>query len=134
MLCVKCGSPIPDGYSNCPYCGSTPDSSFVQPSAQPVMQPEQSTPFVRKNGMATAGLVCGIIAAALYMIVIVSGLKDSADMILALAIHPQILGVVFSSVGIAKSRIFGSKGRAIAGLIISICASVLMIIAMAVSS
>lgn len=122
MVCTKCGSIIPDGYTSCAYCGTPVNVSVSQTPVQPVSQPVQSEPFVRKNGMATTGLVFGIITVVVSFILLVSGLDNTAkETFSTLMVHPAILGIIFSSVGIAKSRIFGGKGKAITGLILSIC-------------
>ena len=131
MVCTKCGSIIPDGYTSCAYCGTPVSVSNPQNPVQSVVQPVQSAPFIRKNSMATTGLVFGIITVVVSFILIVSGLDNTVkETFSTLMVHPAILGIIFSSIGIAKSRIFGGKGKAVTGLILSICGFIMCFAAM----
>lgn len=134
MVCTKCGSIIPDGYTSCAYCGTPVNVSVPQVSEQPIAQPVQGSPFIRKNSMATTGLVFAIITVVIaFILILLGGLEASTkSSLMTLSVHPAILGIIFSSVGIAKSRIFGGKGKAITGLILSICGFLMCFVGMVV--
>lgn len=136
MVCTKCGSIIPDGYTSCAYCGTPVSVSNPQTPVQTVVQPVQSAPFVRKNGMATTGLIFGIIAIVLACLPSAfSKMDDSTSgMVISAYINIMILGIIFSAIGNAKSRIFGGKGKAITGLILSISSFLFFIVSMTTMS
>lgn len=134
MFCGKCGNSIPDGDVFCSICGTSINDSPIQPSVQPAVQHVQTVPIViatpqtnqvnRKNGMATVGLVFGILASISSLATISSNSSDSFEFasIIMVVYSLAILGVIFSAIGISKSRKSGSKGKAVTGLILSICA------------
>ena len=136
MVCTKCGSIIPDGYTSCAYCGTPVNNSIPQNPVQPVVQPVQSAPFVRKNGMATTGLIFGIIAIALSTLLSAFGKFDDSVVGMTVSVYfsGMVMGIIFSSIGISKSRIFGGKGKAVTGLILSISSFLLFIVSMATMS
>lgn len=70
------------------------------------------------NGYAVAGLILGVIGAAVGLIPILAWL----------ALICGILGIVFGSMGIRRARATGGRGIAIAGLVLGILAVVLAII------
>ena len=148
MFCESCGSFIPDGQSFCSNCGAAAPQP-VQPAAQPV-QPLQGVPVTpqpayqepvyqqpayaqpvavtatataaattkRKNGMATAGMIFGILAVCFCWIPVFN-----------IFITPTLglLGLIFSIVGLVKKNVKG-KGMAIAGLILSVLATVFVVL------
>ena len=134
MFCGKCGNSIPDGDVFCSICGASINDSSNQPSVQQAVQSVQTVPIViatpqtnqvnRKNGMATAGLVLGILASVSSFATLSSSSSDSSEFsaIIFVVYSLAILGVIFSAIGISKSRSSGSKGKAVTGLILSICA------------
>lgn len=85
------------------------------PAHAPVLQAE-------KNGLATAGLVCGIVGIVLCWFPIVG-------------ILGALLGIVFGGIGLARAGNRGGKGRgaAIAGLVCGIVAFFLAAIAAAIA-
>ena len=134
MFCGKCGTSIPEGNSFCSNCGSPIDIPVAQPSGQTNVNPIQPTPIVmsapqpepikRRNGFATVGLMFGILA-ALFSLSFTSTLGSDANsgisLIIVITYPMSILGIVFSRIGISKSKNYGGKGIATAGLILSIC-------------
>lgn len=120
--CPYCGEEIPETATKCMYCTAwlkeeqpplqplvTPVQPIVQPQAQLQAAPVQ--PAKSKNGFGTAGLVLSILGLALFWVPIV-------DLIL------WFLGFLFSFIGMFKRP----KGKAIAGLIISVISIVVIII------
>ena len=118
--CPYCGEEIPETATKCMYCTAwlkeeqvpvqplvTPAQSQVQPQTEPV--PPQ--PVSRKNGIATAGLVLSILGLALCWM-------PFANVIL------WFLGILFSFIGVFKRP----RGKAIAGLIISVVSLVVIIV------
>lgn len=80
---------------------------YAQPVyTQPVVVAQQPAPAKRGNGMATAGLVFGILA---FVFSWIPGLYYGFG----------LLGLIFSIVGICKKKAPG-KGKAIAGLILAV--------------
>lgn len=136
MVCTKCGSTIPAGSTSCPYCNAAVDTSVIQSYGQPAIQPEQSTPFIRKNGMATTGLIFGILSTVFAVLPYsIKGMDDSTSgMLISVYFNLMILGIIFSAIGNSKSRIFGGKGKAITGLILSISSFLLFIVSIAMGS
>lgn len=156
MFCESCGSFIPDGQSFCSNCGTAAPQPIqqaqqpVQPAPQPAAQPVQAVPVTpqpayqepvyqqpvyvqpvavtataaaaatarRKNGMATAGMILGILAVCFCWIPAVN---------IVLTPLLGLLGLIFSIVGIAKKN-SGGKGKAIAGLVLSVLATVFVIL------
>ena len=131
MFCGKCGSFVPDGNTFCSNCGMVVDNSGYQNPRQFATPPVQAVPImmttpqpepVRKNGMATAGLVFGIITAVFSIAPFgINGTSDSDMVSVILVIYSfATLGTIFSAIGIKKSREFGGKTKALLGLILSI--------------
>ncbi len=86
-----------------PYPGERPPQQF---GAYPPAPPNYGgyPPPARTNGLAVAGLVCGIIGLVLFWVPLLG---------LVLA----ILGIIFGGVGIARANAGApNKGQAIAGL------------------
>lgn len=143
--CPYCGEEIPETATKCMYCTAwlkeeqppvqplaasvpppiQPEPAPVQPQPAPVqpqpapVQPQpaavQAQPVRRKNGIATAGLVLSILGLALCWI-------PFANAIL------WFLGFLFSFIGVFKRP----RGKAIAGLIISVVSLVVIILVYAV--
>lgn len=112
-FCINCGSEIQDGARACVNCGTLVDGGVVTPTpatttvnVNAVQQPQQS------NGMAVAGFVISLVS-----VVFCCGSFNW-------------LGLIFSIVGLVKSKSVGGKGKglAIAGIIISAIVMVLSII------
>lgn len=145
MFCGKCGSTIPDGNVFCSICGAPLNDSAAPIVGQPVTQPIQTVPVVmnvtntepvmRKNGMATAGLVFGILA-AVFSIATFGSTSNNSDMVSIIMVVYSFatLGVIFSPIGISKSRKIGGKGKAVAGLILSICAFLTPVLVLGIAS
>lgn len=120
--CPYCGEEIPESATKCMYCTAwlneqqpplqplvTPVQPIVQPQAQHQAAPVQ--PARSKNGFGTAGLVLSILGLVLCWV-------PFANLIL------WFLGFLFSFIGMFKRP----KGKAIAGLVISIVCLVTLIV------
>ncbi len=109
MFCKKCGANIPDNSAVCPYCGD-----ITAMSAQHQTIVVQNDVSADKNGMAIAGFVLGLIGF----------LSFGTSFIF------EILGLIFSIVGICKAKGANDngKGLAIAGLILSVASFVMAIL------
>ena len=116
--CPYCGEEVPETATKCMYCTAwlneeqppvQPPVTPVQPSAQP--QAAAAQPVSRKNGISTAGLVLSIVGLALCWV-------PGVNLIL------WFLGFLFSFIGIFKRP----KGKAIAGLIISVISIVVILL------
>ena len=113
--CPYCGEEIPESATKCMYCSAWLNDPKATAQPQPVQQHQpvqsQPQPVRRSNGIATAGRVLSILGLALCWIPIV-------DVIL------WFLGFLFSFIGMFKRP----KGKAIAGLVISIVCLVVLIV------
>lgn len=115
MFCSNCGKQVNDNDNVCPYCGAAlhDNPGYQQPGPmnnggynqynqqyQYNNQPAES----RTNGFAIAGFV--------------------------LSFFFWLLGLIFSVIGLNKSKIMNDSGRglAIAGIVISIISGVIMIL------
>lgn len=114
MYCKHCGKDIGNA-AWCPYCGAKQQSDNWNEQANSSNQTStesqnawgeqinMSTPTPRTNVFAIVGLI--------------------------LAFFSTLLGLIFSCIGLAKSREYGSgRGIAIAGIIISIINTIFSII------
>ena len=115
--CPYCGERVPETAMKCMYCTAwlnepqatgQPQSQPVQPQPQPMHV--QSQPVRQKNGPGSAGLVLSILGLVLCWVPV-------ANLIL------WFLGFLFSFIGMFKRP----KGKAIAGLVISIVCLVVLI-------
>ena len=129
--CPYCGEEIPETATKCMYCTAwlkeeqppvQPLAASVPPPIQPEPAPVQPQPAAvepqpvrRKNGIATAGLVLSIVGLALCWFPFV-------NLVL------WFLGILFSFIGVFKRP----RGKAIAGLIISVVSIVVILIIYAV--
>ncbi len=122
--CPYCGEEIPETATKCMYCTAwlKEEQPPVQPLAASVPPPIQSEPAAvepqpvrRKNGIATAGLVLSIVGLALCWMPFVNVIL-------------WFLGILFSFIGVFKRP----RGKAIAGLIISVVSLVVILIIYAV--
>jgi len=102
--CNQCGKNLYPSDQFCAGCGK-PNTPASQPDyfgSQPNMQP-QAQPFVKPqgNGMATAGFVCALIGVLVFPL--------------------EILGLIFSIIGLNRAKVRGGVGRelAIIGLILA---------------
>ncbi len=103
MFCKNCGQQLDDNAVVCPHCGVATDNFKAAPA-------QQSAPV---NGYAIAGLVLGLIGffGGGYLFCIV-----------------PLLGVIFSGIGLKKSKETGSgHGIAVGGLVVSIISLVFWI-------
>ena len=100
MYCKKCGMNVDDGVNFCPGCGEQMGQQMTGNGGVAASQSQPSD----TNGMAVAGFVLSFFFA--------------------------LLGLIFSCVGLAKSKQMDGKGKglAIAGIIISIVSMVLMVV------
>ncbi len=102
-----------------PPAGPPPPPPPPPPPQQVVYVPQQ--PQQRGNGMATAGFVCGLLAAILGAIPIL--------FYISFVLGP--IGIVLSAIGIRRANAEpdrGGKGLAIAGLVLGIIGLVLAIL------
>lgn len=125
MYCMSCGSFVPDNQGICPNCGAavTPAQPVYQ---QPVyqqpayQQPAYHAPVYtpvnvpRGNGLGTAGMVMGIVSICISWIPVIN----------VIVFFTGILGFIFSLIGVCRRNVTG-KGRAIAGLVLSIVAIII---------
>lgn len=112
--CPYCGEEIPESATKCMYCSAWLNDPKATAQPQPVQQHQpvqsQPQPVRQKNGPGSAGLVLSILGLVLCWVPI-------ANLIL------WFLGFLFSFIGIFKRP----KGKAIAGLVISIVCLVTLI-------
>ncbi len=127
-FCANCGKPLSQPVQPAAQ-PVQPVQQYAQPVAQPVYtqpvaQPQpvvqvqpapvvvvQQQPAKRGNGMATAGLVFGILTLVFFWF-------PGLDWLFGL------LGLIFSIVGVARKNV-GGKGAAIAGLILTLLGSII---------
>ena len=133
MYCMSCGSFVPDNQGICPNCGAPVQNAAnvqqpVQPVYQPVAQPVYQQPAyqqppvyqqpvanpIRGNGLGTAGMVMGIVSICISWIPVIN----------VIVFFSGILGFIFSLIGVCRRNVTG-KGRAIAGLVLSIVAVII---------
>ena len=107
--CPYCGEEIPEIATKCMYC--TAWLNEPQAAAQPQPINVQPQPVRQKNGPGNAGLVLSILGLALCWI-------PMANVIL------WFLGFLFSFIGLFKRP----KGKAIAGMVISVVSLVTLIV------
>lgn len=117
--CSKCGAEMNDNENFCPACGSQ-EGTQDQTNATPVQQPVVENSKLPLNVFGLVGMITGILAIILVWI--------STWLGIALA----VVGIVFSSLGMAKRKNYNSPGFAIAGLVCSIVALVVVIIALVI--
>lgn len=106
MYCRYCGSQMSEFQHSCPNCNRIDSGEYSAP-----VEPKKT------SGMAIAGFIMSIIA---FIVEYDTFYYDIS----------LILGIVFSSIGIANTRNHAMRGRkrAIAGLWISILSFVLLVI------
>ncbi len=109
-FCRNCGAPVDENAKFCAKCGAVQITQQVQQSAQQPVQPapqpvyqQPVQPAKKNNGLCTAGLVLSLVG------IITVGLTS-------------IIGLILSIVGliVANSKKQNGKGKAIAGIIISV--------------
>lgn len=114
MFCSNCGQKLDDNAVTCPNCGAetgvSPAAATEQPAeqagearqqqAQQYQPPRES----ESNGFAIAGLIC--------------------------AFFIPILGLIFSCIGLNRSKKMNGEGKgvSIAGIVISVLAIVLVVV------
>lgn len=107
MFCKNCGQQIADQAVFCVHCGAATDAASA-------LNVQQAVPAKRTNGFAIAGFVLTLIGlfCGYYTYDIV-----------------PLLGLIFSIVGLVKSKEYGSgRGLSIAGIVISLASIVLCIV------
>ncbi len=111
MFCKKCGSNIPDNSAVCPNCGEPVQNSTTTTQPQTIIVQQVSSD---KNGMAIAGFVLSLLAA----------------LSLGLSFIFELLGLIFSIMGLskAKSANGNGKGLAIAGIVLAAISIALLIL------
>jgi len=89
-----------------------PSSQMGQPTSTTTWgQPNQPGQTTQRNGIATAGFVCSIIGLLIFPL--------------------EIIGLILSSIGLARSKRLNGTGRsiAIAGIVLGIVGVIILIIA-----
>ena len=107
MFCTNCGKEIDDKAVICVHCGVPTHNMMISQSVVNARQQEQSNKSI--NGYGLAGFVVGLVSIWLGVLFCI----------------PSITGLVFSIVGMVKGKNYRLNGFAVAGLVISICATVL---------
>ena len=151
-FCTNCGSPAPQPVQPAPAAQESAPQPAFQPAPQPAPQPEYqpapqpeyqpapqpayqqpvyqqpvyvqpvvastpAQPAKRKNGMATVGMIFGILTVCFCWIPAVN---------IFLTPILGLLGLVFSIVGLVKKNV-GGKGKAIAGLVLSLLGAIVTV-------
>ncbi|MDE7265389.1 MAG: zinc-ribbon domain-containing protein [Clostridia bacterium] len=107
MYCKNCGNQIAEKAVYCVHCGAATDASSPF-NRQPAVQASKS------NGFAIAGFVLALVG------ILIGWATYSVTC---------VLGLVFSSIGLSKSKSIGKgKGLSIAGIVISAVTIALIII------
>ncbi len=112
MYCKKCGTNVADGATVCPNCGE-PMAENNNAAGQTVIIQQVAAP---KNGMATAGLVFGILALIESMSVLFT-----AFLSLIYFIPFTIMAFIFGGIGLGRSKKMNGlgKGKSIAALVLA---------------
>ena len=114
-LCIHCGQPVDAAASSAPAWRVDPPPLPPSP-ALPAVLPATSTPPPTTpvaNGLATAGLVVGVLGVVLFWF-------PGVGFILA------ILAVVFGALGIGRANLgAGGKGQAVAALVLGVIGIIL---------
>lgn len=126
--CSQCGAEVDESVSFCPACGSALEAQNQQTVPQQTV-PQQTVPQqaatqpvantkLPLNVFGLVGMIAGILAIILVWV------STWIGIVLA------IVGIVFSSIGMAKRKNYNAPGFAIAGLVCSIVALVVVVIAL----
>jgi len=120
MFCKFCGKPNEDGAKYCSSCGNDMEAEVAQ---NPVTE-EQPAPVTETPVAATRKKTSGL-AVASFVLSLVG--------LLVAAIICGTLGIIFASMAFKaiREQNLGGKGLATAGLVISICDIVLVLISFA---
>ena len=110
MFCPVCGNKNKEGSEFCSSCGSSMKDGAAASTTTTTAPATNGS-----NSMAIAGFVLGIIS-------------------LFCCAPLNILGLIFSIVGMTQAKVKGGKGLAIAGIIISIVSIVLVILLIALAA
>lgn len=99
MVCRNCGQEYDNRLPNCPRCGA--------PSQANVVYVQQPAPQ-QNNGMAIAGFVLSLLG----------------FLSLGMSFILQLLGLIFSCVGVSKAKKMNGngKGLSVAGIVLSVLA------------
>lgn len=99
MICQNCGQEYDDRLTNCPRCGAPKQANVVY---------VQQTAPQNNNGMAIAGFVLSLLG----------------FLSLGMSFILQLLGLIFSCVGVSKAKKMSGngKGLSIAGIVLSVLA------------
>lgn len=112
MFCKFCGKPNEDGAKYCSSCGNDMEAEVAQ---NPVTENPVAATRKKTSGLAVASFVLSLVG------------------LLVAAIICGTLGIIFASMAFKaiREQNLGGKGLATAGLVISICDIVLVLISFA---
>ena len=122
-ICERCGKALDENALFCAYCGSKAapviaDPNEVSRPCPPPCKPPVAPPFMQKSRLSfcVAGFVLGLFALFFSTLPTV-------------ALFCAVLGIVFSAYGMKKVPAGSGRGFAIAGLILSIAACLVALLA-----
>lgn len=113
IYCPNCGVAVEKGGAFCPNCGSTISDANQQPqygyNQQPYVAPVG-------NGLGTAGMVLGIVSAAMLLLAAITNIFAGL-FFTVLCMILSVPGMALSIAGMCRKN--RPKGKAIAGLVLN---------------